>query len=96
MEHCRVAHAQSVVRIHLVGELRCRLHSGGEAYADAGLALLAALGGDEDDAVCTFHTVDCGSRGILEDGNGLDGADVDTVHIALYTVDKHEGRTVVP
>ena len=84
------------VGVHLGRLLGDRLARDGVVEVEAGLAFFTTLGGDEDDAVCTFHTED-GRRGcVLQDGDALDFVDVDVVHVTLDTIDEDQGAAAVP
>ena len=87
---------EGVVGVVLLRQLRDDLHRGVHLCVHVGLALLATLGGDEDDAVGTFHTIDSGGGGILQHGDALHGGDVDGVHRTLNAIDEHQRVAVVP
>ena len=57
---------------------------------DLGLGFGAALGGDEDHAVCAAHTVEGGGGGILEDAERSDVLGIDEIHVAFHSVHQHE------
>ena len=64
--------------------------------ADAEMVVGTLLGGDENDSVCSAHTVDGGSGSILEHGQGFDvviGEEVDVVHKGAID-DVKRGRIV--
>ena len=67
---------RSVAVVHLVGKV---LKADVAIIADAGLAFLTVLGGDQDDTVGTVRTINSCSRGILQDFHRLDVARVDIV-----------------
>ena len=66
-----VADHQRVGTVKRSGQLADELQCGVHAYLYLGLTLLTTLGGDEDNAVGTTHTVDSSSGSILEHGNAL-------------------------
>lgn len=78
------------------GQLADKLERGVHPHLDLGLALLATLGGNQDDAVGATHAIHGGGAGILQHRDGLHAADVNTAHRALNAVDKDERVAVVP
>ncbi len=72
-----VTHIEGFGRTFSAGELRGCLDSHVDAYGNLGASFATALGGDEDNAVGAFHTVDCGGGCVLEYGYRLYGTDVD-------------------
>ena len=92
----------SVVLVHLVVEHRIVIaaglldeavgHEDGEVGrgCDTCLALLATLGGDEDDTIGAADTEDGRRRGILQHGDALDLVRVDVVEAALHAVNLYE------
>ena len=86
----QIAELRGVQQLHLMIEL---LDSIREVIADfGGLALLAALGGDQDDARGAARTVDCGRCGIFQNVDRLDvvRVDVDILRSGI-SVDHIEG-----
>ena len=59
------------------------------------LVVLAALGGDQDDAEGSACAVDGGGRSVLQDRDRLDVVRVDAVGIGLDAVDQHQGAAAV-
>ena len=76
----------------LTGELQGSIH----AHLNLRMTFLTTLGGNKDNTISTTHTIDCCSRGILQDGDALYRRDVDAVHWTLNTIDEDERVAVVP
>ena len=76
--------------IHHLGQMDRAVEDDVSGVGDMGLAGLAALGVDEDDAEGAPGTVDRGGSGVLQDGDTLDVVGIDRVHVALDAVDQHE------
>ena len=78
------------VGVHHLEEVGDILDTGRGVGADPGLSFLAALGGDEDDAVRAAHAVHGRGGGVLQDGDVLDVVRVDLPEGAFDTVHEHQ------
>ena len=60
----------AIIRVVLARELGHCLQSGVKADINAGLAFHTTLGGNQDNAVSTLHTVNGCGRGVFQHGDG--------------------------
>ena len=78
-----VVHLHVLLRICHLEDVGGDLETGIAVVGHPHAAGFTLLGSDQDDAVRCAHTVDCGCRCVLEDGEGLDIArrqEIDVVH----------------
>ena len=71
-----VAEHECIIRIIFIREFGRRFQCGIKTDVDFCTTFRAAFGGDEDDTVGTFHTIDSCRRCVFQDGYGLHGVDI--------------------